>query len=76
MYNLNYINGKVGSIQKENMSIPLCEGNSDYQEFLSWNREQAQPLDLNSTIAQPPVVLRYLDKEIDEIKARLERLGV
>jgi hypothetical protein len=45
-------------------------------EFLSWNREQAQPLDLNSTIAQPPVVLRYLEKEIDEIKARLERLGV
>ena len=50
MYELNYMNGKVCSIQKGLESIPICEGSIDYQEFLKWNSEQEIPLDLNSTI--------------------------
>jgi hypothetical protein len=56
MYTLNYdtITGKVCSIQKGNMSIPICEENMDFQDFLKWNAEQAVPLDLNSTITPTP----------------------
>jgi len=54
MYKLNYFQGKVSSIQLGNMSIPLAEGNTDFQAFLEWNAQQATPLDLNSTI---PVVI-------------------
>jgi len=50
MYKLNYSEGKVCSIQKENSSIPLTEGNTDFQQFLEWNAQQAKPLDLKSTI--------------------------
>ena len=52
MYKLNYDTetGKVESIQKDNMTIPICEGNIDYQEFLEWNKEQKIPLDINSSL--------------------------
>lgn len=58
MYKLNYDTqtGKVSSIQKDNMSIPLAEGNADYQQFLEWNAQQETPLDLTSTITvEPPL---------------------
>ena len=71
MYELVYgYNGKVSSIQKGNMSIPICPtvlaldsegnkyvlqaGNIDYLEFLEWNKEQKTPLDLKSTIPVIP----------------------
>jgi len=51
MYTLIYSSdGKVGSIQKGNMSIPICEENMDYHDFLLWNSKQEIPLDLDSTI--------------------------
>lgn len=54
MYILNYgLNGKVASIQRGNMSIPICEDNTDYQAFLEWNKQQKEPLDLESTIPIP-----------------------
>lgn len=54
MYKLNYdMQGKVSSIQLGNMSIPLAEGNTDYQQFLEWNAQQETPLDLASTITPP-----------------------
>lgn len=45
--------GKVSSIQKDNMSIPVAEDNTDYQAFLKWNAQQETPLDLTSTITPP-----------------------
>ena len=59
MYKLIYdMMGKPNTIQYGDKSIPLCPDNTDYQEFLTWNSEQAIPLDLNSTIEistpQPP----------------------
>jgi hypothetical protein len=57
MYQLNYDNttGKVSGIKrnKDSASLPLAEGNSDYQAFLEWNAKQAVPLDIvtvNQTI--------------------------
>lgn len=76
MYNVNYgPDGKPCSIQKGNMSIPLCADNTDYQEFLIWNAKQTVPLDLQSSIPPAiPVVQRDFGKEIDEIKAEIAEL--
>uniref|UniRef100_A0A6M3JNR5 Uncharacterized protein n=1 Tax=viral metagenome TaxID=1070528 RepID=A0A6M3JNR5_9ZZZZ len=53
-------------------SIPLCEGNSDYQAFLKWNAEQKTPLDLKSTIpVVPPVPARDLAAEVTKLQARI-----
>lgn len=74
MYKFNYdlITGEINSIQNGNMSIPLCEGNTDYQDFLIWNSEQVTPLDLESTIeVVKPIPPRNLEKEIDELKAQV-----
>jgi len=55
MYTLNYtVNGNVGSIQKGNMCIPICEGNADYNDFIIWNSQQEIPFDLNSTYTPTP----------------------
>lgn len=52
MYQLIYsfMDGTVAGIKRlsDGASIPLSEGNMDYQAFLVWNAEQATPLDLNS----------------------------
>ena len=51
MYQLIYSHqdGTVAGIKRsDGASIPLAEGNMDYQAFLVWNAEQAVPLDLNS----------------------------
>jgi len=54
------------------MSIPLCEVNSDYQEFLKWNSEQEVPLDLKSTIPViPPEKPRDYLAEIDALKIQV-----
>ena len=52
MYELVYdsTTGKVIGLVKNGSSIPFSEMNPDYQEFLSWNKVQETPLDLNSTI--------------------------
>ena len=64
--------GQVCSIQNDNMSIPICEGNTDYQEFLKWNKVQKTPLDLNSTIeVVKPEPVRDLAKELDELKGKV-----
>ena len=61
MYQLIYSHqdGTVSGIKRlsDGASIPLAEGNMDYQAFLVWNREQATPLDLNS-ISQEMLDLR------------------
>jgi len=52
MYQLifSHQDGIVSGIKRnsDGASIPLAEGNTDYQAFLVWNAEQAVPLDLNS----------------------------
>ena len=52
MYQLIYshIDGTVSGIKRlsDGASIPLAESNTDYQEFLEWNAQQAVPLDLSS----------------------------
>lgn len=56
MYQLNYdMTGKVSGVKRlsDSASIPFCDGNIDYQDFLKWNKEQPIPLDLNSTIEIP-----------------------
>jgi hypothetical protein len=61
MYQLIYssLNGTVSGIKRnsDGATIPLAEGNSDYQAFLVWNAEQAVPFDLNS-ISQEMLDLR------------------
>ena len=66
--------GKLNSINRlsDNASIPICEGNTDYQEFLKWNKAQKIPLDLNSTIeVVKPEPVRDLAKEIDVLKSQV-----
>ena len=49
MYTLIYgKDNKVSGINKDGASIPLCEDNTDYQDFLVWNKSQKAPLVLNS----------------------------
>ena len=79
MYELAYDNttGKVSGIRRlsDNASIPLCEGNADYQEFLIWNKAQTTPLDLSSTIEPvKPEPAKDLAKEIDDLQVRIEKL--
>ena len=76
MYKLNYspFTGKCGGVIRlsDNASIPLCEANSDYQEFLNWNSEQTVPLDLKSTIPViPPEKPRDYLAEIDALKIQV-----
>lgn len=81
MYKLLYnpIDGKLSGIKKisEGGSIPLCEANTDYQEFLIWNSEQKTPLDLNSTIEPvKPEPVRDLAAEITVQKAEIDELKI
>ena len=75
MYKLNYgENNKVSSIQKGNMSIPLCEDNLDYQDFLEWNKEQKIPLDLNSVYE--PTKAEVIAKTNAEIYLKLNAIDL
>lgn len=72
MYSLIYIqpDGRVSGIRRaDGATIPIAEGNADYQAFLEWNREQAIPLDLNS-ISQDDVDRYEANKLRLEQKAR------
>ncbi len=73
MYQLIYshMDGKVAGIKRnsDGASIPLADGNTDYQAFLVWNREQAVPLDLNS-ISQEMLDLR--DAQIARQQAKMQ----
>jgi hypothetical protein len=76
IYNLG--TGVVNGLKRlsDNASIPICEDNSDYQDFLAWNKEQKEPLDLKSTIEPiKPLPVRDLAKEIDVIKAQISVLS-
>jgi hypothetical protein len=79
MYELYYSveTGKVVAINclSKKISIPLCEDNTDYQDFLIWNKAQKTPLDLSSTIPViPPEPVRDLAQDMDELKARVTKL--
>ena len=78
MYKLNYdsLTGKVSCIIKsDKSSIPLCEGNIDYQDFLKWNAEQEIPLNLESTIPViTPEPARDLGKEVDDLRTQIKEL--
>ena len=68
MYKINYspIDGKVNSIQKDNMSIPMCEDNADFQQFLEWNK--TGKLDYKTPIAvTPPAPVETLEEKITRI---------
>lgn len=58
MYQLNYgsPDGKVSGIKRtrDSASIPLAEGNTDYQAFLEWNSKQTVPLKLDSIYEPTP----------------------
>ncbi len=74
MYQLIYSHndGKVSGIKRsDGASIPLAEGNTDYQAFLVWNAEQAVPLDLNS-ISQEMLDLR--DAQIARQQAKAQAI--
>jgi len=67
--------GKLNCITKMGEYIPICEDNSDYQEFKTWNKAQKTPLDLNSTIeVVKPEPVRDLAKEITIIQERLSKI--
>ena len=67
MYKINYdFQGKPCSIQKDNMSIPMCEDNTDFQQFLEWNKRGK--LDYKTPIAvEPPAPVETLDEKISKI---------
>lgn len=76
MYELRYdpVIGCVCTIVRssDNACVPFNDS-----EFLKWNAEQKTPLNLNSTIKPiPPAPARDLAKEIDKIKADIEKLKV
>jgi hypothetical protein len=45
MYKLTYdlLTGMVGGIIKENLYIPICKDNTDYQAYLKWLEEGNTP---------------------------------
>jgi hypothetical protein len=46
--------GEVESVLRNGANtIPISDGNTDFQEFLKWNAEQETPLDLDSTVVRP-----------------------
>lgn len=64
MYKIIYDEiGKPSSIQKDNMTIPICDGNRHYQEFLEWNAKQKTPIDITKTI-----VVKKSAEEIDGMR--------
>jgi len=70
----NYLDGKPIAIDcpEKRISFPICEANSDYQDFLKWNSEQEVPLDLKSTIEVPkPEPARDLAVEVTTIDERV-----
>jgi hypothetical protein len=46
MYKLIYdsLTGMVGGIIKDNLYIPICKDNTDYQAYLKWLDEGNTPL--------------------------------
>lgn len=79
MYQLIYSHqdGIVSGIKRlsDGASIPLAEGNTDYQAFLVWNAEQTVPLDLNS-ISQEMLDLRnaMIAKQQAKMQAIIDNL--
>uniref|UniRef100_A0A6M3L3T0 Uncharacterized protein n=1 Tax=viral metagenome TaxID=1070528 RepID=A0A6M3L3T0_9ZZZZ len=75
MYELRYspMTGKVSCIVRDGKdSIPICEANSYYQEFLKWNKTQKTPLDLKSTVPiVSPLPVGTVDQRIDKLEARV-----
>jgi hypothetical protein len=55
--------GKPRGVRRllDKADIPLAEGNSDFREFLEWNRTQPTPLDLEAV--DQPTVDAYLAQE-------------
>lgn len=68
MYKINYdsITGQVGSIQNDNMSIPIEPMNTDFQDFLKWNK--TGKLDYKTPIEpQPQEPAETLEEKITRI---------
>ena len=55
--------GKPRGVRRllDKADIPLASGNSDFREFLEWNKVQPTPLDLDA--ADQPTVDVYLARE-------------
>lgn len=76
MYKLSYdpAMGKVDVIIRlsDTAHVPLCPDNTDFQQFLEWNKAQKVPLDLDSTIGPvKPEPARDVLKELDALKAQV-----
>lgn len=75
MYKINYdsITGQPSSIQRplgdgREMSIPFAEGNTDFQDFLVWNKEQEIPLDWQTAIEViPPEKVITNEEKLDAL---------
>ncbi len=84
MYELIYnFDGKVSAIKRisDGACIPICEGNMDYQEFLTWNQVQSKPLDLNSTIEvekpiDPKIEWRAATTQAQKISILAKKVGL
>ena len=74
MYKINYdFQGNPSSIQNDNMSIPICGDNTDFQEFLKWNK--TGKLDYETPIAvEPPAPVETLEEKIaKEVAKQLKK---
>jgi len=68
----DYLTGKPSTISSDGASIPICEANADYQEFLRWNEKQKTPLDLKSIVPiVSPLPVGTVDQRIDKLEARV-----
>jgi hypothetical protein len=70
MYKINHdsVTGQPYSIQKGDMSIPICEANADFQDFLKWN--VTGKLDYKTPIkVTPPAPVETLEETLTKIKA-------
>ena len=77
MYKINYDSetGQVNTIQKdETMSLPICDGNMDFQDFLKWNKAQKAPLDYKTPIkVEPPEPQETIEERLKKVEAELKK---
>ena len=66
MYTINYIDGNPVSIKRNNSFIPFNVNNTDFAEFLKWNKKHK--LDYETQIAvEPQEQVETLEEKITRI---------
>lgn len=71
MYEVLRLRGKTTGVTRlsDGAIIPLDSRNKDFAQFLTWNAQQAAPLDLSDQAPPPPEP----DSELDQISAILDK---